>query len=196
MKLIFATNNKNKLREISQILNQKYELLSLKDIGFHDDIEETESTIKGNSELKADFINQKYKINCFADDTGLEIDYLNGEPGVFSARYAGDSHNDEANIKKVLQKLEGVKNRKAQFVTVITLILDDKKYFLEGIIKGEITEQKHGENGFGYDPIFRPEGYSETFAEISAETKNEISHRAIATKKLIELLNKNIVKDC
>ncbi len=189
MKLIFATNNKNKLREISQILDQKYELLSLKDIGFEDDIEETESTIKGNSELKADFIYKKYKINCFADDTGLEIDYLNGEPGVFSARYAGESHNDNANIAKVLQKLDGIKNRKAQFVTVITLIIDGKKYFFEGIAKGEITEQKHGENGFGYDPIFRPNGYSKTFAEIPVSVKNQISHRAIATKKLIQLLN-------
>jgi len=189
MKLIFATNNKNKLREISQILDKKYEILSLEDIGFKDDIEETESTIKGNSELKADFIYEKYKINCFADDTGLEIDYLNGEPGVFSARYAGESHNDNANIAKVLKKLDGIKNRKAQFVTVITLIIDGKKYFLEGIAKGEIIEQKHGKNGFGYDPIFRPEGYLETFAEIPVSVKNKISHRGIATKKLIELLN-------
>jgi len=189
MKLIFATNNKNKLREISQILDKKYELLSLEDIGFNEDIEETESTIKGNSELKADFIYNKYKISCFADDTGLEIDYLNGEPGVFSARYAGESHNDSANVAKVLKKLDGVENRKAQFVTVITLIIDGKKYFLEGIVKGEITEQRHGENGFGYDPIFRPNGYSQTFAELPAKTKNQISHRGIATKKLIELLN-------
>lgn len=189
MKLIFATNNNNKLQEIRHILNHKYELLSLKDIGFHDDIEETESTIKGNSELKADFIFNKYKINCFADDTGLEIEALNGEPGVYSARYAGDNHDSQANMQKVLSKLEGIENRNAKFITVITLIYDNKKYFFEGVVNGTITTEKTGEHGFGYDPIFLPNGYSKTFAELSSELKNTISHRALAVKKLTDFFS-------
>lgn len=188
MKLVFATNNKHKLEEIREILGNKFEILSLKDIHFFDEIPETQNTIEGNASQKAHFIYDKYNINCFADDTGLEIDALNGAPGVYSARYAGDNCTYEDNVQKVLKKLEGINNRKAQFKTVISLIINDIEYKFQGIIKGYITENKRGKTGFGYDPIFLPEGYDKTFAELSSREKNKISHRGLATQKLFNFL--------
>jgi XTP/dITP diphosphohydrolase len=187
-KLIFATNNKHKLREVSDILKDKIELLSLSDIHCNVDIPETSNTIPGNAKLKAQYVKEHYQLNCFADDTGLEIDALNGAPGVYSARYAGESKDSEANIQKVLKELEGKTNRKAQFRTVIALIYNEQEYLFEGIIKGEIIKEKRGNSGFGYDPIFVPEGYNDTFAEMGDEIKNKISHRAIAVEKLCNFL--------
>ncbi len=189
MKLIFATNNKHKLEEISKALNNKFDLLSLSDIGFNEEIPETHETLEENSCEKAEYIFNRFKTNVFADDTGLEIDALNGEPGVYSARYAGEHCSFADNINKVLAKLENTTNRKAKFRTIITLILDNKKYQFEGIVEGEITKTKHGIEGFGYDPIFRPKGYKESFAEMSMELKNKISHRGLAVLKLVEFLN-------
>lgn len=188
IKLVFATNNKNKIKEIKQLLNNSLELLSLEDIGCLEDIPETADTIEGNAVQKAQYVYEKYGYNCFADDTGLEIDALNGEPGVYSARYAGEQKNAEDNMMKVLTNLQDVENRSAQFKTVITLIVDGKVTCFEGIVKGEITTDKSGNEGFGYDPIFKPKGYDVSYAEMSLELKNEISHRAIATKKLIQFL--------
>jgi XTP/dITP diphosphohydrolase len=187
-KLVFATNNKHKLREVSDILKDKIELLSLSDIHCNVDIPETSNTIPGNAKLKAQYVKEHYQLNCFADDTGLEIDALNGAPGVYSARYAGESKDSEANIQKVLKELEGKTNRKAQFRTVIALIYNEQEYLFEGIIKGEIIKEKRGNSGFGYDPIFVPEGYNDTFAEMGDEIKNKISHRAIAVEKLCNFL--------
>ncbi|WP_221658689.1 non-canonical purine NTP diphosphatase [Bacteroides salyersiae] len=186
--LVFATNNLHKLKEVSAILKDKIELLSLNDINCHTDIPETADTLEGNALLKAQFIHAHYEINCFADDTGLEVEVLNGRPGVYSARYAGDAHNSEANMLKLLQDMEGKENRRAQFRTVISLILDENTYQFEGIIKGRIIEEKRGLSGFGYDPIFIPEGYDETFAELGDEIKNKISHRAQAVNKLCKFL--------
>ena len=184
-KLVFATNNAHKLDEISSILGEKVELLSLKDIHCHVDIPETADTLEGNAMLKAEYIYKNYGLDCFADDTGLEVEALNGAPGVYSARYAGgEGHNAEANMQKLLQNMQGVQNRKAQFRTAICLILDGKKHLFEGIVKGEIIKEKRGSSGFGYHPIFVPEGYTKTFAEIGNETKNKISHRALAVEKL------------
>jgi XTP/dITP diphosphohydrolase len=188
IKLVFATNNKNKIKEIKQLLNNSLELLSLEDIGCLEDIPETADTIEGNAIQKAQYVYEKYGYNCFADDTGLEIDALNGEPGVYSARYAGEQKNAEDNMMKVLTKLQDVENRSAQFKTVIALIVDGKVTCFEGIVKGEITTERSGNEGFGYDPIFKPKGYDVSYAEMSLELKNEISHRAIATKKLIQFL--------
>lgn len=188
MKLVFATNNKHKLEEVREILGNKFEILSLKDIHFFDEIPETQNTIEGNASQKAHFIYDKYNINCFADDTGLEIDALNGAPGVYSARYAGDNCTYEDNVQKVLKKLEGINNRKSKFKTVISLIINDIEYKFQGIIKGYITENKRGKTGFGYDPIFLPEGYDKTFAELSSREKNKISHRGLATQKLFNFL--------
>ncbi|ERI86419.1 non-canonical purine NTP pyrophosphatase, RdgB/HAM1 family [Bacteroides pyogenes F0041] len=189
MKLVFATNNAHKLEEISSILGDKIELLSLKDIGCHEDIPETADTLEGNALLKSSFIYRNYGLNSFGDDTGLEVEALGGAPGVYSARYAGgEGHDSQANMRKLLRELEGVENRKARFRTVISLILDGKEYLFEGIIDGEIIKEKRGGSGFGYDPIFKPEGYEQTFAELGAEVKNEISHRALAVKKLAEFL--------
>lgn len=188
IKLVFATNNKNKIKEIKQLLNNSLELLSLEDIGCLEDIPETADTIEGNAIQKAQYVYEKYGYNCFADDTGLEIDALNGEPGVYSARYAGEQKNAEDNMMKVLINLQDVENRSAQFKTVIALIVDEKVTCFEGIVKGEITTDKSGNEGFGYDPIFKPKGYDLSYAEMSLELKNEISHRAIATKKLIQFL--------
>lgn len=189
MKLVFATNNAHKLEEISSILGDKIELLSLKDIGCHEDIPETADTLEGNALLKSSFIYRNYGLNSFGDDTGLEVEALGGAPGVYSARYAGgEGHDSQANMRKLLRELEGVENRKARFRTVISLILDGKEYLFEGIINGEIIKEKRGGSGFGYDPIFKPEGYEQTFAELGAEVKNEISHRALAVKKLAEFL--------
>ena len=182
-KFVFATNNAHKLEEVTAILGNRIELLSLKDIHCHTDIPETADTLEGNALLKAQYIYENYQMDCFADDTGLEVEALNGEPGVYSARYAGDGHNAEANMLKLLHAMEGIENRKAQFRTAFALIID------EGVIKGEIIKTRRGNSGFGYDPIFVPEGYTQTFAEMGNELKNKISHRAIATNKLCKFLN-------
>lgn len=187
-KLVFATNNRHKLEEVSEILGDKIELLSLQDIDCTTDIPETADTLEGNALLKAQFIYDNYGLNAFADDTGLEIEALGNEPGIYSARYAGEDKDSQANMLKVLQKLEGVSNRKAQFRTAVSLILDGKPYLFEGIIKGKIIEEKRGEAGFGYDPIFVPDGYNKTFAELGNDIKNRISHRALAINKLSEFL--------
>lgn len=188
-KLVFATNNLHKLEEVSAILGNQIELLSLNDINCHIDIPETADTLEGNALLKSRFIYKNYGMNCFADDTGLEVEALEGAPGVYSARYAGDGHNSEANMIKLLDNLKEKKNRKAQFRTAISLIIDEKEYLFEGIIKGEIGTIKKGDSGFGYDPIFVPEGYNETFAELGSDIKNKISHRALAINKLCEFLH-------
>lgn len=187
-KLVFATNNAHKLEEIAAILGEKIELLSLKDIECTADIPETADTLEENATQKAEYIYQQYGLDCFADDTGLEVEALDGAPGVFSARYAGEGHNSEDNMQKLLQNLQGVTNRKAQFRTVICLIWDGKKYLFEGICKGEIIEEKRGNAGFGYDPIFVPEGYDQTFAELGNDIKNSISHRAKAVELLCNFL--------
>ena len=187
-KLVFATNNLHKLEEVSAILGNQIELLSLNDINCHTDIPETADTLEENALLKSRFIYENYGMNCFADDTGLEVEALEGAPGVYSARYAGDGHNSEANMIKLLDNLKEKKNRKAQFRTAISLI-DGKEYLFEGIIKGEIGTIKKGDSGFGYDPIFVPEGYNETFAELGSDIKNKISHRALAINKLCEFLH-------
>lgn len=189
-KLVFATNNKHKLEEVSQILGDKIEVLSLQDINCDVDIPETADTLEGNALLKAQYIYNNYGLDAFADDTGLEIEALNNEPGVYSARYAGEDKNSKANMLKVLRKLEGASNRNAQFRTAISLILDGKQYLFEGIIKGKIIEEERGEAGFGYDPIFMPDGYDKTFAELGNNAKNEISHRALAVNKLCDFISK------
>ena len=188
-KFVFATNNSHKLEEVTAILGNRIELLSLKDIHCHTDIPETADTLEGNALLKAQYIYENYQMDCFADDTGLEVEALNGEPGVYSARYAGDGHNAEANMLKLLHAMEGIENRKAQFRTAFALIIDGKEHLFEGVIKGEIIKTRRGNSGFGYDPIFVPEGYTQTFAEMGNELKNKISHRAIATNKLCKFLN-------
>jgi XTP/dITP diphosphohydrolase len=190
MKLVFATNNKNKLKEVSAMLTN-FEIVSLDDINCFDDIPETADTLEGNAILKANFITQKYGLNCFADDTGLEVEVLNNKPGVLSARYAGEHHNSEANMKKLIQNLEGKSNRKAQFRTAIALNLKGEQFIFEGICKGEITTEKKGEKGFGYDPIFKPEGFEKTFAEMNMKEKSQISHRGRAVQKLVSFLKEN-----
>ncbi|KAA6337931.1 Nucleoside triphosphate pyrophosphohydrolase [termite gut metagenome] len=190
-KLVFATNNPHKLEEVSLILGSKIKLLNLNDINCDVDIPETADTIEGNALLKARYIYENYHLNCFADDTGLEIEALNNEPGVYSARYAGEEKDSQANMMKVQQELEGKENRKARFRTVIALILNGKEYLFEGIVRGEIIKEKRGSSGFGYDPIFMPEGYDKTFAELGNDVKNTISHRAAAVNKLCEFLNSN-----
>ena len=191
MELVFATNNQHKLKEIQELLGNKINLLSLKDIHCDEEIPEDYFTLEENASQKSHHICNKYNVDCFADDTGLEIDALDGEPGVLSARYAGESKDSDANMKKVLKMLEGVENRKARFRTVISLLINKKEYLFEGIVNGEILTEESGVEGFGYDPIFKPEGYSESFAEMSLNEKNKISHRARATMKLVEfLLNK------
>ena len=187
-KLVVATNNAHKLEEISAILGNEMELLSLKDIHCNADIPETADTLEGNARQKAMYIHENYGMDCFADDTGLEVEVLNGAPGVFSARYAGDGHDSEANMQKLLKELEGKENRKAQFRTAICLIMEGKEYLFEGIVKGHIIEEKRGGSGFGYDPIFVPEGYDQTFAELGNDVKNTISHRARAVEKLCTFL--------
>ena len=187
-KLVVATNNAHKLEEISAILGDEMELFSLKDINCHADIPETADTLEGNARQKALYIYENYGMDCFADDTGLEVDALNGAPGVFSARYAGDGHDSEANMQKLLKELEGKENRKAQFRTAICLIMEGKEFLFEGIVKGKIIEEKRGGAGFGYDPIFVPEGHEQTFAELGNDIKNTISHRARAVEKLCKFL--------
>nr|WP_302830672.1 non-canonical purine NTP diphosphatase [uncultured Bacteroides sp.] len=189
-KFVFATNNAHKLEEVSFILKNKIELLSMKDINCNVDIPETADTLEGNALIKARYIFENYHLNCFADDTGLEVEALNGAPGVYSARYAGDAHNSEANMQKLLHDLEGIENRRAQFRTVFALIIDGKEHLFEGIVKGVITKNRRGTSGFGYDPIFIPEGYTQTYAEMGNELKNKISHRALATNKLCNFLLK------
>ena len=189
-KFVFATNNAHKLEEVTAILGDKIELLSMKDIHCSADIPETADTLEGNALLKARYIFENYHLDCFADDTGLEVEALNGAPGVYSARYAGgEGHDSEANMKKLLAELEGEENRKAQFRTAICLIEGGEKHLFEGIVKGEIIREKKGSSGFGYDPVFVPEGYAETFAEMGAEEKNRISHRARAVQRLCDYLN-------
>lgn len=191
IKLVFATNNENKIKEINALLTNSIKLLSLKDIGCNEDIPETADTIEGNAILKAKYVYEKYGYNCFADDTGLEIKSLNSEPGVFSARYAGEEKNANKNMDKVLQKLSNSSDRTAQFKTVVALVINGKLSTFEGIIEGEITSEKHGKDGFGYDPIFKPNGYEITFAEMPLSEKNKISHRGRAVKKLIDFLLKS-----
>ena len=189
-KFVFATNNAHKLEEVTAILGDKIELLSMKDIHCHADIPETADTLEGNALLKARYIFENYNMDCFADDTGLEVEALNGAPGVYSARYVGDAHNSEANMRKLLQDMEGIENRKAQFRTVFALIINGKEHLFEGIVKGEITKHRCGSSGFGYDPVFIPEGYTQTYAEMGNTLKNKISHRALATNKLCNFLSK------
>lgn len=189
-KIVFATNNPHKLLEIRSMLKGKYEIVSLADIGCFEDIPETMPTLFGNALQKAEYILDKYGVDCFADDTGLEVEALNGEPGVYSARYAGEDKDATANMKKLLGALSGKSNRKAQFRTVIALLLNGEQHIFEGIVEGEIAETIKGEKGFGYDPIFIPEGYNQTFAELGADEKNKISHRGRAVKKLLTFLKK------
>lgn len=190
MKLVFATNNRHKLEEVRAILGNKIEVLSLNDIDCHDDIPETADTLEGNALIKARYIHEKFGVDCFADDTGLEVEALNGEPGVYSARYAGEDCNPEANMYKLLQNLTGENNRNAQFRTVIALIINGEEKLFNGIVKGTISREKMGNAGFGYDPIFIPEGFSESFAQMTSEMKNSISHRYRATDELSNYLKK------
>lgn len=189
MKLVFATNNLHKLKEVQEMLSNTIELLSLKDIGCFEDIEETESTLEGNAKLKADYITEKYGFDCFADDTGLEVEALDGDPGVYSARYAGEHGNAEKNMEKLLIELQNKSSRKAKFRTIIALNLRNKQYLFEGICEGEILNEKSGVKGFGYDPIFKPKNASSSFAEMNSEEKNIISHRGIAIQELVQFLN-------
>lgn len=188
IKLVFATNNANKLKEVKALLPDHIELLSLQDIGCYEDIPETAETIEGNAFQKVDFVKKKFGYDCFADDTGLEVEALDGRPGVHSARYAGEDKSSEANIDKLMRELEGETNRKARFKTLIAMELEGKQYSFSGICDGNIIFERKGEQGFGYDPVFKPEGNSKTFAEMSLSEKAEFSHRARATRKLIEFL--------
>lgn len=185
-KIVFATNNSHKLEELRKLAAGKIEILSLNDINCHDDIPETADTLEGNALIKARWVKERYGYDCFADDTGLEVDALGGAPGVKSARYAGDNHDSQANMKLLLSNLNGIADRKARFRTVIALIEGSEERLMDGVVEGVITEQPSGENGFGYDPIFRPEGYEVTFAEMEADEKNKISHRGRAVRKLLD----------
>ena len=190
MKIVFATNNKHKLEEIKDILGKDFEIVSLAEIGCHEDIPETGLTLEENARQKSSYIVEHYNHDCFADDTGLEVDALKGEPGVHSARYAeGTDHDSEANMRKLLSKMSNVKDRTARFRTVISLIINGVEYQFEGRVEGRIATEKHGTEGFGYDPIFIPEGYDKSFAELGEEVKNQISHRARAVKKLAKYLS-------
>lgn len=192
MKIVFASNNKNKINEISQQLPKTIEVVSLADIGCTEDIPETGQTIESNASIKANYVTEKYGLPCFADDTGLEVEALDGEPGVFSARYAGEDKNDNKNMALVLAKLYQKSNRKARFKTVIALNINNEKHLFTGIVNGNITQEKIGTNGFGYDPIFAPEGFAETFAQMTIEQKNEISHRGKAVKQLVKYLSQQM----
>lgn len=189
MELIFSTQNQNKAKEIQNLVPQGIIVKTLQDINCSDDIPETSNTLDGNASLKANYVHNKFHVNCFADDTGLEIEALNLEPGVYSARYAGPERSDDKNMDLVLSKLEGNDNRKAQFRTAVSLIIDGKEHLFEGIVTGEIRKEKTGSEGFGYDPIFEPENSGKTFAEMSTEEKNKVSHRARAFSKMIDFLN-------
>lgn len=188
MKIVFASNNQNKIKEIQLLIGDQFEILSLKDINCDVDIPETASTIEGNAILKANYVTKNYGYPCFADDSGLEVDYLNGAPGVHSARYAGEEKDDNKNMEKLLVELSNRTNRKANFKTVIALNINNKQHLFTGIINGEIINDRRGTQGFGYDPIFIPKGYTTTFAEMSMEEKSTISHRGKAVKQLIEFL--------
>ena len=189
--LVFATANINKLSEIRDILKGQYEILGLADINFHEDIPETGKTLEENALIKARTIFKNMNVSCFADDSGLMVEALDGAPGVYSARYAGEHGNSEKNMELLLKNLENKNSRKAYFSTVIALVLNGKEHLFEGKVCGEIIEEKKGEGGFGYDPIFRPDGYQETFAEMNKEEKNKISHRALAVKQLVKFLALN-----
>ena len=188
MKLVFASNNVNKIKEIQQLVPSTIEIISLKDIGCFEEIPETADTIEGNAILKANYVTEKYGYDCFSDDSGLEVEILNGAPGVFSARYAGEPKNDDKNIDKLLLDLKDKSNRKANFKTVICLNINGKQLLFTGIINGTMIEERIGNNGFGYDPIFVADRYSKTFAELSIDEKSKISHRGQAVKKLVEYL--------
>ena len=190
MKLNFASSNKNNFIEVEKIIPKNIKLGNLIELNFFEEIPEKEDTIEGNATFKANYINSKFNVNVFADDTGLEVQALDGKPGVHSARYAGNECNSEKNITKLLKELKNIKNRKARFKTIIALVLNKKSYQFEGIINGEILLSKKGENGFGYDPIFKPDGYQKSFAELSIDVKNKISHRALAINKLIDFIKK------
>ena len=189
-KIVFATNNAHKLEEVKHALNDIYEIISLDEIGFTEEIPEPYDTLKENASIKSRTISKRFNINCFADDTGLEVEALNGAPGVYSARYAGENCSFQDNVNKLLDELKGIKNRKAHFRTVISLIIDGKEYFFEGKVNGHIAEKSSGKEGFGYDPLFIPESYNVSFAEMDLEEKNKISHRGRAVKKLVEFLLK------
>jgi len=188
MKIVFATNNKHKLDEVRKIVAGNIEIISLEDIGCYDDIPETADTLDGNALLKARYVKEKFGFDCFADDTGLEVEALDNAPGVYSARYAGKAHDSEANMQKLLLNMDDKENRNARFRTAIALIVGENIHLFEGIVNGYIIKEKKGGNGFGYDPIFMPDGYSKTFAELDEEIKNAISHRAKAVKKLAAFL--------
>ena len=188
IELVFATNNLHKLGELSRIAGDKFQMLSLKDVNCFDDIPETAATLEGNAALKARYIWEKFHKNCFADDTGLEVEALDGEPGVYSARYAGEVQDSEANLAKVLLEMTGKSNRRARFRTVICLILEGKEYYFEGIVNGKLLAERRGVSGFGYDPIFVPGGFEQTFAEMDLDLKNKISHRGKATENLLDFL--------
>ena len=188
LKLVFATHNDHKLREVQQLLPESIELLSLKDLQCFDEIPETGKTLEENAKIKADFVTQTYGLDCFSDDTGLLVDALNGNPGVYSARYAGEQKNAEDNMAKLLSELQGNGNRQAHFKTAIHLNLQGESHVFDGIVEGTITAAKHGSGGFGYDPIFKPEGFAQTFGELPSETKNGISHRGRAIQKLVSFL--------
>ena len=190
--IVFATNNQHKLEEIRRIIGDRFRVLSLKDIGCHEEIPETSDTLEGNAMQKARYVKEHYGYDCFADDTGLMVDALDGAPGVYSARYAGPGHDSEANVALLLGNLEGCGNRKAHFSTVIALIMDGEEVTFEGRVDGEILNERHGEGGFGYDPVFRPEECDLSFAEMSAEEKNAVSHRGRAVRKLAEFLHETI----
>lgn len=190
MEIVFATNNQHKLEELQALLGDDFRLLSLQDIGCNEDIPEDQATLEGNASQKSRYIYDKYAKNCFADDTGLEIEALNGEPGVYSARYAGAERSSEANMQKVLSKLLKINHRKARFRTVISLIIDGKETLFEGLVDGEILPEKRGGDGFGYDPIFKPDGFEQSFAEMGLAEKNKISHRGRAVRKLVAYLAK------
>jgi len=188
MQLVFATHNKNKAKEIQSIVPIGIQIVTLDDLNCTEDIPETENTLEGNARLKSQFVVDKYELNCFADDTGLEIEALNGEPGVYSARYAGESCDSERNMQRVLANLSEMKNRNAQFRTVISLFWEGETYLFEGVVKGRIVEEKRGKDGFGYDPIFEPENCGKTFAEMDLAEKNTLSHRSRALMKMVEFL--------
>lgn len=192
MKIVFATNNAHKLDEVRQVVGQKFEVVSLRECGITEDIPENEPTLEGNALAKARYIYARTGLDCFADDTGLEVDALGGEPGVRSARYATDGHDDEANKRLLLERMAGAKSRAAQFRTAVALILGGEEHLFEGVVRGTITTSQQGEGGFGYDPLFVPDGYTSTFAQMSAEEKNAISHRGRAVRKLAEFLQKKI----
>lgn len=192
MKLIIATQNQNKVKELQALMPNFIELHSLKDIGCEDDIPETAKTLEGNASQKSKYVVDKFQVNCFSDDTGLEVDALGGAPGVYSARYAGPQKNSEDNMDLLLKNLEGESNRKARFRTVISLILNEKEFMFDGIVEGHISESKMGEKGFGYDPVFIPDGFTKSFAQMSANEKNAISHRGRAVEKLIQFLKKEV----